>query len=74
MDIEDEPLSSADDFLKDIFSIKQGKTVEKQKKAAVQFLRGAVCCVSNLNDFNNLMPGDDFNISMGKPIIDDTNL
>ncbi|XP_005090426.1 uncharacterized protein LOC101860219 [Aplysia californica] len=44
LDIEDEPLSTGDDFLKDIYNIKQGKTREKQKKAAVQFLRGAVCC------------------------------
>ncbi|GFN75659.1 hypothetical protein PoB_000216500 [Plakobranchus ocellatus] len=44
LDIEDEPLSSpGDDFLKDIFSIRQTKTREKQKKEAVEFLRSAVC-------------------------------
>ncbi|GFR97915.1 hypothetical protein ElyMa_006336800 [Elysia marginata] len=43
LDIEDEPLSSGDDFLKDIFSMRQTKTKEKQKKAAVDFLRSAVC-------------------------------
>ena len=46
LDIEDEPLSSGDDFLKDIFSMRQTKTREKQKRAAVEFLRSAVCNVS----------------------------
>ncbi|BFY97919.1 hypothetical protein BsWGS_00960 [Bradybaena similaris] len=44
LDIEDEPLSAGDDFLRDIYSIRRGKTRDKQKKAAVQFLRSAVCC------------------------------
>ncbi|RUS71818.1 hypothetical protein EGW08_020425 [Elysia chlorotica] len=43
LDIEDEPLSSGDDFLKDIFSMRETKTREKQKRAAVEFLRSAVC-------------------------------
>lgn len=43
LDIEDEPLSCGDDFLKDIFIMRQTKTKEKQKKAAVEFLRSAVC-------------------------------
>ncbi|CAL1538345.1 unnamed protein product, partial [Lymnaea stagnalis] len=44
LDIEDEPLTAGDDFLQDIYSIKRGKTRDRQKKAAVQFLRSAVCC------------------------------
>ena len=48
LDIEDEPLSKGErgwDILKDISSIKKGKTIDNQKKAAVQFLRSAVCGV-----------------------------
>lgn len=44
LDIEDEPLSTGDDFLQDIYSINRRKTRDRQKKAAVQFLRSAVCC------------------------------
>ncbi|KAH9518573.1 hypothetical protein Btru_017196 [Bulinus truncatus] len=44
LDIEDEPLTAGDDFLQNIYSIKRGKTRDRQKKAAVQFLRSAVCC------------------------------
>uniref|UniRef100_A0A2C9M373 C3H1-type domain-containing protein n=1 Tax=Biomphalaria glabrata TaxID=6526 RepID=A0A2C9M373_BIOGL len=44
LDIEDEPLTAGDDFLQNIYNIKKGKTRDRQKKAAVQFLRSAVCC------------------------------
>lgn len=46
LDIEDEPLTAGDDFFHDIYNIRKGKTRDRQKKAAVQFLRSAVCCVS----------------------------